>query len=122
VQLASSPPRSARVYSWIAIAGIGAALIVAIVASLARASWMGPPLVMPKVGPPFEISSWHISLNTMNVVLWLSATAGGVGVTAGLIAVRRGARPPVKVLLVIAALVVAVLTVLPPFGSPNSKD
>ncbi len=77
---------------------------------------------MPKVGPPFEISSWHISLNTMNVVLWLSAIAGGVGVTAGLIAVRRGARPPVKVLLVIAALVVAVLTVLPPVGSTDSQD
>ena len=118
------PPaaRSLVVYSCVAVAGIGAALVVMVTVSLARASWMGPPMPMPKVGPPVELSSLHLSLNTVAVALWLSAVAAGVGVTAGLVAVRRGARPSVPLLLTVAAIVVAVLTVLPPVGSTDSLD
>jgi hypothetical protein len=121
-QVAPSRARSARVYGWLAAVGIGASLIVMIVASLARASWMGPPMPMPRLGPPFEISSLHLGLDTITVSLWLAAVAGGLGVVAGLIAVRRGARPPVRLLLVIAAVAVAVFAVLPPVGSTDSLD
>ncbi len=58
----------------------------------------------------------------MAVALWLSAVAGGLGVAAGLIAVRRGARPPVRLLIAAAVLVIAILTVLPPAGSTDSLD
>jgi hypothetical protein len=116
------PSRPVRPYVCLAAAGIGASLAVIVAASLARESWMGPPLPMPRVGPPVELSSWHLPLNDVAVALWLSAIAGGVGVAAGLIAVRRGARPPIRVLLVAAAIVVAILTVLPPVGSTDSLD
>jgi hypothetical protein len=113
---------STRVYAWVAAAGIGAALAVMIAASLTRASWMGPPMPMPRIGPPLEVSSWHIPLDNMTVALWLSAVAGGTGMAAGLLAVRRGARPPVGLLVGTAALVIAILTVLPPVGSTDSLD
>jgi hypothetical protein len=116
------PTRPVRPYLWLAAVGIGTSLAVIVAASLARESWMGPPLPMPRVGPPFELSSWHLPLNDVAVALWLSAIAGGIGVAAGLIAVRRGARPSVRVLLVAAAVVVAILTVLPPVGSTDSLD
>jgi hypothetical protein len=116
------PPRWARVYGWLATAGIGSSLIIMIVASLARASWMGPPLPMPRLGPPFDISGLRLSLDTITICLWLAAVAGGLGVAAGLVAVRRGVRPPVRLLLVTATIAVAILTVLPPVGSTDSLD
>jgi hypothetical protein len=121
---ALAPPtaRSARVYVWVAAAGIGAALAIMIVASLTRASWTGPPLPMPRTGPPFQFTSWHIPLDDIAVALWLAAALGGLGVAAGLVAVRRGGRPPVRLLIVTAAIVVAILTVLPPAGSTDSLD
>lgn len=120
--LAPPPPRSGRVYCWLAAAGLGTAFAIMIVTSLARAAWMGPPMPMPKIGPPFELSNWHPSLDTVAICLWVAALAGGAGVAAGLLAVRRGARPPVRLLLIAAAVVVAILTVLPPAGSTDSLD
>jgi hypothetical protein len=119
---AALPPRSARIWLWIAVAGIGVSLATIVVVSLARNSWMGPPLPLPRIGPPFQLSGWRLSLNSVAVALWLSAIAGGIGVAAGLIAVRQGARPSVRLLLITAATVVAVLTVLPPVGSTDSLD
>lgn len=120
---AQAPPgRPVRPYLWLAAAGIGTSLAVIVAVSLARGSWMGPPLSMPRAGPPVELSGWHLPLNAVAIALWLCAIAGGLGVTAGLIAVRRGARPPIRLLLVTAAVVVAVLTVLPPVGSTDSLD
>lgn len=111
-----------RICVGVASAGIGAALAVMIAASLTRASWMGPPMVMPKTGPPLELPGWRIPLDNMAVALWLAAVVGGIGVAAGLLAVRRGARPRVGLLVGTAALVVAILTVLPPVGSTDSLD
>jgi hypothetical protein len=127
IQSSSAGPAAAtrsagRVCAWIAAGGIGTALAVMIAASLARASWMGPPVPMPRIGPPVELSSWHISLNDIAVALWLAAVAGGIGVAAGLVAVRRGIRPPVRLLVAVAVLAVALLTVLPPVGSTDSLD
>jgi hypothetical protein len=113
---------STWIYAVVAYTGIGAALAVMTVASLTRASWMGPPMAMPKIGPPLQAFGWRIPLDNMAVALWLSAVVGGVGVAAGLLAVRRGARPRVGLLVAVAALVVAILTVLPPVGSTDSLD
>jgi len=118
----AAQPRSARIWLWIAMTGIGASLITIVVVSVGRQSWMGPPLPMPRIGPPFELASLHLSLNSVAVALWLSALVGGFGVAAGLIAVRQGARPPVRLLLITAATVVAVLTLLPPVGSTDALD
>jgi hypothetical protein len=120
---APSPARrSARWYGWAGAAGIGASLVVTLVVSLGRASWMGPPLRVPADGPPFEITSLHLTLASVTYALWLSAIVGGLGLAAALVAVRRGARPSVRALLLIAGVVVAILTVLPPVGSTDSLD
>jgi hypothetical protein len=120
----AAPERRAatRWLGWFAVAGIGSSLAVTVATSLGRATWTGPAVPMPRTGPPFELSSWHLTLASATVALWISALAGGLGLAAALIAVRRGARPPLRVLLIAAAVIVAVLTVLPPAGSTDSLD
>jgi hypothetical protein len=122
VRQARQPDRTARVCGWAAVAGIAAALAVFIAASLARASWMTPPVPMPPVGPPFQVGGWHLEPGVVTAALWSAALAGGLGVAAGLVAVRRGARPPVWPLLAAAAVAAAVLAVLPPAGSTDALD
>jgi hypothetical protein len=51
-----------RWLGWFAVAGIGSSLGVAVATSLGRATWTGPALPMPTTGPPFELSSWHLTL------------------------------------------------------------
>ncbi len=48
------PARPVRPYLWVAAAGIGISLAVIVAVSLARGSWMGPPLPMPRIGPPLN--------------------------------------------------------------------
>src|SRR5215469_940386 len=111
-----------RWLGWFAIVAIGSSLGVTVATSLGRATWTGPALPMPRTGPPFELASWHLTLASATIALWLSAVAGGLGLAAALVAVRRGARPPLRLLLVAAAVIVAVLTVLPPAGSTDPLD
>jgi hypothetical protein len=112
----------ARLYGWLAAVGITAAFVVVIVVSLGRASWMSPSMPMPRVGPPWDLRGLHLSGTTVTIGLWLAALAGGLGVAAGLVAARRGARAPIRLLLAGAAVVVAILTVLPPAGSTDALD
>ena len=58
----------------------------------------------------------------VTVALWLGAAAGGGGVVAGLVAVRRGAQPSVRLLLAAGLVAVAALAVLPPAGSTDPLD
>lgn len=122
--VSAAPGRRAatRWLGWFAFAGIGSSFCVTVAASLGSAAWTGSALPMPRTGPPFVLASWHLSLASATVALWLSAVAGGLGLAAALIAVRRGARPPLPALLAVAAVIVAVLTVLPPAGSTDSLD
>jgi hypothetical protein len=78
-----------------------------------------PAMPRPGHGPPW----WHplhLTATFVTVSLWIAMALGCAGVIAGLIAVARGARPPVRPILVAAFGVVAVLTVLPPAGSTDS--
>lgn len=118
----SAPSRMARALAWVAAAGIGSSITIMIGASLLRASWMAPPLVMPAVGPPWEWQSFQVSVPVVVIALWLAAILGGGGVAAGLAAARGGVRVSAGQLLIIGLLVVAALTVLPPVGSSDSLD
>ena len=118
----SAPSRMARALAWIAAAGIGSSITIMIGASLLRASWMTPPLVMPAIGPPWEWQSLQVSVPVVVIALWLAAILGGGGVAAGLAAARGGVRVSAGQLLIVGLLVVAVLTVLPPVGSSDSLD
>jgi hypothetical protein len=118
-----APPAADRVrlLSWLAAAGIGGSLLVMIAASVLRNSWNTPRLVLPGWGP-WGLQSAHLSVNIVSVALWLATLAGAGGVIAGLVAVRRGARPSVRAVLIAAALAVVALTVLPVAGSNDALD
>jgi hypothetical protein len=91
-------------------------------ASLIRADWMPPRLPMPAVGPPFELHSVHLRPATVDVALWAAEIAGVLGVLAGLLAAARGARPPMRLILIAALAAVTALTLLPPAGSTDALD
>jgi len=106
---------------WIAAVGIVAAAAIMVAVSVAGPSLSVVTMPKPAAGPPWWI--WrHPSPALVTFALWGAVLAGGTGVIAGLVAVARGARPPVRVLLAFAALVVGVLTVLPAAGSTDIGD
>jgi hypothetical protein len=116
------PSRSAQVLGLLAIAGIGLALLVMVGASAIRQDWMLPRLPMPAVGPPFELRWVHLGAGAVDTALWLAEIIGVLGVLAGLLAAARGARPPMRLIVVTAIVVVAALTLLPPAGSTDALD
>jgi hypothetical protein len=106
----------------VAAAGIGIAILIMVAASLVRGGWMLPPVVMPGVGPPWEIPVQHVSTDLVTYALWLAALLGAGGVVAGLLAIHHGARISARILLFAGLITVAVLTVLPPTGSTDALD
>ena len=83
----------------------------------------GPNVSVPAMrragGPPWW-HALHLTATFVTVSLWAAMALGCAGVIAGLVAVARGARPPVRPIIAAAFLAVAVLTVLPPAGSTDS--
>ena len=106
---------------WLAGIGIGGAILIMIGAALVRQDWMTPPIAMPASGPPFELHA-HVSGRVASLALWLAALLALGGVVAGLVAARRGAHGPIRLILVAAAVSALVLAVLPPAGSTDALD
>jgi hypothetical protein len=123
VVCAADPPGTASVrrLGWIAAIGIGGALAAMIGASSVRQDWMYPPLRAPAVGPPFELRA-HVSGTLVTVCLWAAALLAVVGLAAGLLAARRGAHGPIRLMLIGAALATVALMLLPPAGSTDALD
>jgi hypothetical protein len=112
---------ASRALGLLSAAALIASLLIMVAAGLLRASWMPPTLRLPAAGPPWDLGV-HVSTKIIVVAVWGSAILAGAGVTAGLLAVRRGLPVPMRVILVSAVLAVAVLTVVPPTGSTDSLD
>src|SRR5580693_5722455 len=104
----------ARLLGWLAMVGIGSSILIMIAASAVRDSWMYPPITLPSVGPPWDLTAVHMSVGVATAALWIALIVGALGVIAGLGAVQRGARPNVRLLLITAAVTVVLLTVFPP--------
>jgi hypothetical protein len=104
-----------------ATAAIIVAVIMMVGASLVRGSWMPPAIVMPHLGPPWEIAR-HVPARYVIPAVWFAGALGGAGVIAALAALRRGQSLPVRTLVVTGLLGVAALTVLPPVGSTDALD
>jgi len=115
-------PQRTRLLTGLAIGGIGGSLLIMIAASALRNGWNSPRLALPAVGPPWGITSISVSVDVMSIALWIATLLGAGGVIAGLISVRRGARPSVRALLIAAAVTVVALTVLPMAGSNDALD
>jgi alpha-1,6-mannosyltransferase len=111
-----------RLLTWLAVAGIIVSILIMIAASALRNSWNSPRLVLPAIGLPWGVSSVAGSVGVWTVALWIATLAGGGGVIAGLVAVRRGARPSVKAILIAAGIALVALTVLPVAGSNDALD
>jgi hypothetical protein len=123
----SSPPEPAersgsagltRLTGWFAAVAIAVSTLVMIVVSAAGPNVSVPAMSRPGGGPPW----WHplhLTATFVTVSLWAAMALGCAGVIAGLVAVARGARPPVRPVLAASFLAVAVLTVLPPAGSTD---
>jgi hypothetical protein len=128
VSVTSATPAAARRYqkarllAIAAAASIAGSVIVMIAVSLNPGSWLPPKLVMPAIGPPWDVPSARFPVGVVTVSLWLAALLGGCGVAAGLAAVRRGWRCRPKLLIGAGLISVAVLTVLPPAGSTDILD
>jgi Glycosyltransferase family 87 len=104
------------------LAAIAVSLLIMLVVSVNGPSVSVPGLTHPDAfgaGPPW----WHplhLRPSVVLLSLWAAAVIAVAGVTAGLLAVSRGARLPVRPLLAGVFLVIAVFTVLPPGGSTDA--
>jgi hypothetical protein len=113
--------RPVRLLGWLAGTGIGSAILIMIGAALVRQDWMYPAVPVPATGPPWELPA-KVPGSVVSVALWLAALLAVGGVVAGLVAARRGARGPIRLILITAAMAVAVLALLPPAGSTDPLD
>lgn len=101
------------------VAGIGSSIVIMIAVSVVRDGWALPSAPLPPTGPPWGFSP-HVSLTAVALALWAAVALGGIGVAAGLAAVGRGARPPIRLLIAASLVAVAALAVLPPAGSGDA--
>ena len=117
-ELTPHPPPLAPFTGWFAAVAIAASTLVMIVISAA-----GPSVSVPAMrragGPPWW-HALHLTATFVTVSLWGAMALGCAGVIAGLVAIARGARPPVRPVIAASFLAVAVLTVLPPAGSTDA--
>ncbi|HYB46626.1 MAG TPA: hypothetical protein VED20_04600, partial [Streptosporangiaceae bacterium] len=103
----------------VGVAAIVVSLLIMIVACINGPSVSVPSLTHPAAGPPW----WHplhLRPSVVLLSLWAAAVLAVAGVAAGLVAVSRGARSPVRPLLAGVFLVIAIFTVLPPGGSTDA--
>ncbi len=111
-------PELTRLIGWLAAAAI--ALSTAVMVAISAA---GPNATVPSV----HTTSWppwwhalHLTTTFVTVALWAAMALGCAGVIAALVAVARGARPPVRLLIAFSLLAVVAFTVLPAAGSTDS--
>ncbi len=119
----SAPPGPARLLGWLAAAAIAVSALIIIAVSAAGPNVSVPVMRKPSVGTPGWPPWWHalhLTATFVTVSLWTAMVLGCAGVIAGLVAVARGARPPVRAVLAGAFLAVAVVTVLPSAGSTDA--
>jgi hypothetical protein len=112
-------PALTSLLAWLAAAAIAVATLIIVVISAAGPNVAVPDLRHPPGGPPWW-HALHLTATLVTVSLWAAMILGCAGVIAGLVAVARGARPPVRAVIAFAFLAVAVLTVLPAAGSTDA--
>jgi hypothetical protein len=121
-EIRADPPGSpvrTRLLAWLAVAAIAGSVLIMIVISASGPNVSVPTLLPAGGGPPW----WHslnLTATVVTVLLWAALALGCAGVMVGLIAVARGARPPVRAVMGFAFLAVAALAVLPPAGSTDA--
>jgi hypothetical protein len=115
----SGSPELTRLLGWLAAAAIAISTLIIIAISAAGPNVSVPALRHPAGSPPWW-HALHLTATFVTVSLWAAIVLGCAGVIAGLLAVARGARPPVRAVIAAAFLAVAVVTVLPAAGSTDA--
>ncbi len=115
------PERVSAVPGRCAAAAIIISLLIMVSADLLRRSWQPQALILPMTGPPWELMV-KVPAHAVIAALWIGVLLAAAGVIAGLVTARRGQPVPLRTLLIVAAVIVAVLVVLPPVGSTDSLD
>lgn len=114
-------PGNTRGLVWTAAVCITVSLLWMIAMAVAGPSISVPAMAHTSGGPP-----WWVSLGLPNdfvlFTLWGAAVVGTIGVGAGLLAVARGARPPVKPLLAVSFIAIAAFTVVAPAGTTDTQS
>jgi hypothetical protein len=114
--------KATRGLVWTAAACITVSLLVMILVSAAGPSITVPAMAHATHGAP----PWWVSLNLsaplVLFTMWAAAVVAAVGVGAGLLAVHRGARPPVRPLLVVSFIVIAIFVFLPAAGTTDTAS
>ena len=93
-----------RLTGWFAAVAIAASTLIMIVISAA-----GPNVSVPAMRRAGGLPWWHalhLTATFVTVSLWGAMVLGCAGVMAGLVAVARGARPPVRPVIAAAFLAV----------------
>jgi hypothetical protein len=113
------PRRPGSALGWLAAGAI--AVSVLLMATIMAA---GPSVVIPYIPrtfpwPPLWVPL-HLSAPTASAGIYAALVLGAAGVACGLVAVRRGARPDIRIVVAAAVATVAVFTLLPPGGSTDS--
>jgi Glycosyltransferase family 87 len=100
--------------------------MVASVGLMLAVGLSGPSVSVPEFTPAFPWPPYFDAFRLSDVVVtglaWLAAGLGGLGLVAGLLAVRRGWRPGPRPLLIGCLLAVVALTLMPPLGSTDMLD
>jgi hypothetical protein len=115
----SGSPELTRLLGALAAAAIAVSMLIIIVVSAAGPNVSVPLMPRAAGGPPWW-RALHLTATFVTGSLWAAMVLGCAGVIAGLVAVARGARPPMRAILAAAFLAVAVVTVLPPAGSTDA--
>jgi len=119
--MVTRPERPTRIAAVTAVTFV--CLSVAILVAIGAAGPSAATVMVRRAGawPPW-FASLHLPDLTVMAALWLALLVGVAGVAAGLVAVRRGWRPPARWLVVGAFAAAAALAVVPAVGSTDMLD
>jgi hypothetical protein len=104
---------------WISAAAIAVSLLLMMAVCAAGPSAVVPVIPRTWPAPPLWVPL-HLSDVTVMAMIYAAIVIGAAGVVCGLVAVRRGARPNLRLLVAGVVAAIALLTLLPPGGSTDS--
>jgi hypothetical protein len=115
------PALRSGLLGWISAVAIAISVLLMIAVSVA-----GPSAVIPTIPRTWPDPPWWLPLHpsqlTVTAAIYTAIALGAAGVALGLVAVRRGARPNLRLLAAGAVTAIAVLALLPPAGSTDSQS
>jgi hypothetical protein len=104
---------------WVSAAAIAVSLLLMMAVCAAGPSAVVPVIPRTWPTPPLWVPL-HLSELTVTALIYPAIVIGAAGVVCGLVAVRRGARPNLWLLVAGVVAAIALLTLLPPGGSTDS--